>query len=75
MTKQERTTYQSRPRNAKSDQDLVRIQSAHRKEIQVRASECGVSFPVPVPAREGQGQGDGVGDESQIRSRSGDRPR
>ena len=58
MTQKERSEYQARMRNAKTEQEREQIRKQHHEQMQVRAKKKGVTLPDEPPAR---GMGGGMG--------------
>ena len=69
MTQQERTEFQQRMRNAKSDAERQKIRNEHHKKMQIKAKEQGITLP-DKPKKsgagsgkvKGQGMGEGMGE-------------
>lgn len=62
MTPEERNEYQTRMRNAGSDEEREQIRAEHHERMRERAEKMGVEMPDELPARGmGQGMGQGMG--------------
>lgn len=62
MTQQERSEFQKRMRDAKSDGERQQIRNEHHKKMQVRAKKQGVTLPdKPPKSGAGKGPADGSG--------------
>ena len=61
LTNQERNQFHLEMRNAKSEQERVRVRNQHQELIHQRAQERGIDIPPAAGRGQGMGQGQGRG--------------